>query len=346
MDMKVTIRDIAKQVGVSPATVSNALNGRGGVGADKQQMIIDTARKMGYNRERAQSTGRKCVRLVVCKRHGQVVMDTQFFAELIEGVDRECHRNGLELIITHIHIEKHADHQQRIDSVLREPHEGILLLATELHSEDLRRFEPLSAPLIVLDNLFRHVPVNTVVMDNFDAGYMGTNRLIGAGHRTVELITAGSPFDINNFNQRCEGYAAAMHEAGLEVPDYAIWRVTPTLEGAYEHMRELIKRREQPLPSAFFAVNDIIAMGCMRALTEAGLRIPEDVSIIGMDDLSMCQITNPPLTTVRVPRKDIGKMAVRRLVEMIEGSAPRVTLKTQVGVTLVERGSVSSRKGA
>lgn len=339
-DMKVRVRDIARQAGVSPATVSNALNGRGGVGEETLQKILELARDMGYVREKPQTAGRKCVRLVVYKRHGQVVMDTQFFAELIEGVERECHLNGLELVVTQIHMEKDPDHLERIEAALREPYQGILLLATELHSEDVRRFEQAQVPLLVLDNLLRHLSLNTIVMDNFEAGYLGTERLIRAGHSRIGLITGSDPFDINNFDQRREGYEAAMRDAGLSPEPDAVWGVTPTLENAYRDMRLLLSERKGRLPTAFFAANDIMAVGCMRAMQEAGLRIPEDVSIVGMDDLSVCQIVNPPLTTVGVSRTEIGVAAVRRLVEMMEDGAITSILKIQVGAQLVERKSV------
>lgn len=335
--MKVRIRDIARKAGVSPATVSNALNGRGGVGDETQQKILDLAREMGYVREKPQDA-RRCVRLVVYKRHGQVVMDTQFFAELIEGVERECHKCGLELIISHIHMEKDTDHVERIDALLREPHQGILLLATELRREDMPRFERAGVPLLVMDSLFHHLQLNTVVMNNVEAGYLATSRLIRSGHREVGLITASDAFDINNFSQRREGYGAAMREAGLEAG--GVWFVTPTLDGAYRDMRALLKGSKGALPTAFFAANDIIAVGAMRAMLEAGVRIPEDVSVIGMDDLSVCEVISPPLTTVRVSRAELGVVAVRRIVEMMADGADSAVLKTQVGVSLVERKSV------
>lgn len=336
--MKVRVRDIAEKAGVCSATVSNTLNGRGGVGEETAHRILSIARELGYTREDQPQASRRYIRLVVYKRHGLVVMDTQFFAELIEGIERECHANGLELMITHIHMEKDADYLERIDAICLESCAGILLLATELYAEDVASFLHAKAPLVVLDSMFQHMELNTVVMNNFEAGYMATERMIKMGHAAIEHITSSVRF--NNMRFRRRGYEAAMHDKGLAISSDAIWRVTPTLEGSYQDMRELLARRKASLPTAFFAANDIMAAGCMRAMTESGVRIPDDISIIGMDDLAICQISSPALSTIRVFKAELGIAAVRRLVEMMPAGSARPIYKTELSVLFVDRRSV------
>lgn len=337
--MKVRVRDIANEAGVSAATVSNALNGKGGVGDETSKRILSIAREMGYALERPTSQIKRYVRLVVFKRHGLVVMDTQFFAEMMEGLERQCHQNGLEMMITHIHMEKDDDYHQRIRNLCQEECAGIILLATEMYPEDVELFSNAKAPLLVLDSLFSHNQFNCVVMNNYEAGYIATERLIKMGHTRIEHITSAVRF--NNMGYRRKGYEAAMEDAKLQMPESAIWRVTPTLEGAYRDMYALIGKRKGPMPTAFFAANDIMAAGCVRAMKERGLKIPGDVSIIGMDDLSVCQIANPVLSTIRVFREDIARIAVRRLLEMMDDSTSRCIQKTEVSVELVDRKSVS-----
>lgn len=336
--MKVRMHDIAKQAGVSAATVSNALNGKGGVGSATAKRIHAIARELGYVFDKPSGPSNGYIRFVVFKRHGLVVMDTQFFAELTEGISRECRKNGMEVIITHLHMQKDADYLTQIHEICTEDCAGILLLATELYPDDVNLFAHTKAPLVVLDSMFFHQDFNCVVMSNYEAGYIATERFIRLGHTRIDHITSSARF--NNIRYRRQGYEDAMRENKLNVGPEQIWRVTPTLEGAYEDMRQLLAQRKEPLPTAFFVANDITAVGCVRALQEQGVRIPEDVSIIGMDDLAICQIVNPPLSTIRVFREDICRIAIRRLVEMIDSNTSRIIQKTIVGVTLVDRKSI------
>lgn len=340
--MKVRIKDIAEAAGVSSATVSNALNSKGGVGEAKLKRILSVAREMGYIHERSSITHSEYIRLVVFKRHGLVVMDTQFFAEMMEGMTREARQYGYELVVTHIHMEKDQDYLERINEICMEDCAGVILLATEMYREDVRLFIHSKAPLLVLDSLFRHDDLNCVVMNNYEAGYMAAQRLIAMGHTKIEHITASVRF--NNMRYRRKGFEAAMREHHFDLSPDFLWQVTPTIEGSYRDMLELLSQRKTPLPTAFFIANDIMAVGCVRALKEKGIRLPRDVSIIGMDDLGICQVSNPPLSTIRVYREDISRVAVQRLVAMMEPNAPRCIQKIQVGVTLMDRQSIRDLK--
>lgn len=341
--MKIRVRDIAIKAGVSPATVSNALNGRPGVSKENTRQILKLAEEMGYvaNKPAKGAPERNYVRLVMFKRHGLVVMDTQFFMELVESIERECQAQGHELMITHIHIAQDPDYKERIRAICAEECAGILLLGTEMYTEDLELFAHSASPLVALDNLFRHEQVHAVVMNNYDAGYQATNALYAAGHRSIGNIT--SQVEFSNMRYRRKGYEAALREHGLTVTDESIWRVTPTLDGAYRDMRALLDSGRKP-QTAFFAGNDIMAVGCMRALAERGYSVPTDVSLIGMDDTSICQFCTPPLSTVRVFRQEMGSTAVRTLLGLVS-KLHYCTLKTELSVTLVERGSVAALTG-
>lgn len=340
--MKVRVRDIAAKAGVSPATVSNALNGRPGVSKENTRHILKLAEEMGYvgSKSGKNTPEKSYMRLIMFKRHGLVVMDTQFFMELVESIERECQAEGHELIITHIHTAHDSDYKERIRAICAEECAGILLLGTEMYVEDLELFAHCASPLVALDNLFRHEQVHAVVMNNYDAGYQATNALYAAGHRRIGHIT--SQVEFSNMRYRRKGYEAAMREHDLPAVEEGIWRVTPTLDGAYRDMRALLDQGRTP-PTAFFAGNDIMAVGSMRALAERGYAVPADVSLIGMDDLSICQFCTPPLSTIRVFRQEMGVTAVRTLLSLV-GRLSYCTLKTELSVTLIERGSVAATK--
>ena len=276
--MKLTMRDIAARAKVSPATVSNALNGRPGVSDSVKEHILTIAREMGYQSARDAGKANRYVRLIIYRSHGIVVADTPFFAELIESIQCECHQEGLELMISHVHAREDDDFEAQIRAFCSEKCAGIILLATEMTPEELSQFTDLRSPMVVLDNSFASENVHSVVMNNWEAGYLAARELLDAGHRDIGHITSSVPF--RNNTERTQGFRAGLAEAGLELPEEKIYPVLPAMNGAYEDMRRLLKERGR-LPGALFAGNDWMAIGSMRAIQEAGYRVPEDVSIVG-----------------------------------------------------------------
>ena len=334
--MKPRIRDIAKRANVSPATVSNALNGRGGVSKAVQEQIISLARQMGYQTSKEARKASQHVRLIIYKSHGMVVDDTPFFAELTESIQMECKRVGLELLISHLHAREDADCAEQIRFFAKEECAGIILLGTEMNAGELRQFANFHSPLVVLDNIFRFEKVHAVVMNNVEAGYQAALALYNAGHRQIEHISSSVAF--SNMTDRMTGLRTGLAQHGLTLRDDQIWHVRPSISGAYEDMKQLIQERGY-MPEAFFAGNDLMAIGCMRAITEAGYRIPEDVSMIGMDDTSVCLACTPQLSTIRVFRKDLGVTVIRTLLSLAASDMP-CAIKTEIGVSVVMRDSV------
>ncbi len=334
--MKPRIRDIAKLANVSPATVSNALNGRGGVSKAVQEQIIDLARQMGYQPAKEARKARQYVRMIIYKSHGMVVGDTPFFAELTESIQMECKQVGLELLISHLNAREDADCAGQIRSFAKDECAGIILLGTEMNVDELRQFANCHSPLVVLDNIFRFEKVHSVVMNNVEAGYQAAQALYSAGHRKIEHISSSVAF--SNMTDRMTGFRTGLSQYGLTLTDDQVWHVRPSISGAYEDMKQLIQERGY-MPEAFFAGNDLMAIGCMRAITEAGYRIPEDVSMIGMDDTSVCLACTPQLSTIRVFRKELGVTVIRTLLSLVAGDMP-CAIKTEIGVSIVMRDSV------
>lgn len=338
--MKIRMKDIAEKANVSPATVSNVFNERGGVSESTSRRVLSVAREIGYDFTKNSIIEKNYVRLVSFKRHGLVIMDTQFFAEIIDAMERRCHESGLKMVISNIQMTKDDDYLEKVQEICEEECAGILLLATEMSQQDLELFSCTKSPLVVVDSLFQNVNFNCVVMNNREAGYIATEHLIKNGHTKIHHIT--SSVGLNNMKYRRLGYEDAMMNFGLQLESSSIWSVTPTLEGAYNDMLSLIENNKNSMPTAFFAANDIIAVGCVRALKDKGYKIPDDISIIGMDDMDICKTTSPVLSTIRVFRADIASTAVKRLLELIKADSPSCILKTQVGIELVNRESVKN----
>ena len=337
---KVRLQDVASKAGVSVATVSNVLNNRKGVSKEVAEKILRLCEEMGYVPASAEPQLKKSIRLVVTKKHGLVVINTQFFTELIEGIEAECRNHHIDLMITHLQITDTAETEQLIESICTEDCLGIILLATELCEKDLKLFTKTRSPLVVLDNTGEHLNLNTVVIDNYEAGYLAGKMLIEKGHKRIGHITSAPGFP--NMAERKNGFFRALHESGSVCPEEDRIALTPTIEGAFRDMDRWLSENRSPEFTAVFAANDILALGAVQAFSKHGIRVPEDISVIGMDDLSFCQIARPNLSTIHVPRRQLGKAAVLRLIQIAEHPGETQYERHCVGVRPVNRESVKS----
>ena len=330
--LKPSIRQISELTGFSPATVSNALNNKKGVNRETAEKILEAARQCGYLSEGGNVHS---IRFVIYKDSGQVVSDTPFFSALMEGVELESRLGDFETVICNLNRSA-PDYEERLQEILTDPTSGILLLATELSESEAARFKDALAPVVVLDNWLEQTRFNSVLISNTDSTCAATEYLIGHGHREIGYLS--SEITIKNFFYRQEGYHRALKAHGLEVPEGGIITLPPTMDGARTAMNQMLSDGLK-LPGALVADNDIIALGAMKAMQDHGLKIPEDVSIIGFDDLPFCSITTPGLTTIRVFKQEMGRTAVRRLIELIRNGDKFVT-KSQICTEFIERDSV------
>ncbi|MBP1757341.1 MAG: transcriptional regulator, LacI family [Firmicutes bacterium] len=338
--MGVTIKDLAEQLNLSPATISLALNNRPGVNARTRASVLELARQLGYEQisatDRRLPKGSGNIRLVVYKKIGRVVADTPFFLALTEGIEAETRRSGYQLLISHI-----SDHDS-LDQVMKvvrdNPKDGIILLATELSLADFIPFFKSGHPLVVLDGSLADSQCDTVLINNFQGAYDAVAELIRQGHRQIGYLRSQVP--IYNFGQRYEGVTRALADAQLHLQPEFVCAVEPSIEGAYRGMSDWLDQKPG-LPTAFFADNDIIAFGAMKAIKEHNLKIPDDLSIIGFDDLPYCEIIDPPLTTIKVNKLSLGKLAVDRLLARMEDEVDEV-IRIEIATELVNRKSVKT----
>lgn len=332
-DMKANLKEISRITGYSPATVSNALNGKKNVSRDTAKMILEVAKKIGYT----DSVKISNIRFVIYKKTGKIVGDSPFFSSLITGVEDEARQAGYNTILTNIN-ESDEDIERRMNELLSDSSSALLVLATELDEKRAENFERTSVPVVMLDNYFEYMNFNSVLINNSDSVMKAVDYLIDKGHRDIGYIKGST--DIKNFTYRYEGYRRSMEKHGLLTDEDKTISLSTDMEGAYNDMLKFLSGCDK-LPTAYFADNDMIALGAMKALKEKGFRVPEDVSLIGFDDLPFSSISDPPLTTIRVPKEQMGSAAMRRLIEMINIGDDLVT-KTQVCNEFIERGSVKN----
>ena len=333
---RVSVREISRITGFSPATVSNALNHKRNVSEETARIIREAAQSMGYQ----QNAQLDSITFVLARKNGKIIDDSTFHPSVIEGVERQARRHDMSTAFVSLDFSDIEAVRPQVASIVSDPAAAIVLLGTELGEEDFELFRNCAAHIIVLDSWSDRYDFDSVVMSNEESAMRATNHFIDRGHSKIGYL-AGE-FRIQNFKARERGYRQAMSDAGLECD--AAWRVPlrTTLEGAYEDMAAWIRGvSKEDLPTAFFADNDVVAVGALRALSEAGVRVPEDVSVVGFDDLSIGAFSNPPLTTIHVFKHEVGEIAVRRLVGNII-NPKNYTCKTQVSTYFVERKSVRS----
>jgi len=340
--MALKLKDIADKLNISTATVSLVLNNKAGVGEETRRKVLDLIAEMGYDTNMLSKPALKnnrSIRFIIYKKHSKVVSDTPFFSALIEGIEQEARKVGYNLVISYLNEMENKAETLRI--LEENPLSGIILLATEMQDEDLAPFRKLGIPIVLLDSSFDNEGLDTVVIDNIQGAYTAVRYLIGMGHTEIGYLH--SSVLINNFEERRRGFLKALEDHGIRENKKTVYRLGSTTEDAYADMCRLLNSNME-LPTAFFADNDIIAFGAIKALKEKGVKIPEEISVIGFDDMPFCTITEPALTTIKVHKQRMGMLAVKRLIEKIDGNAPEF-IKLLIGTELVIRKSVLNKKG-
>ena len=341
--MGTRIKDIARRAEVSEATVSLVLNQKPGVSTLTRDRILKLAREMDYGATQRQvlSTRTGTIRFLKIATHGHTVNRDHnvFLADYIDGLTRSARALGYNLEISAF---AGAGIDEIVNSVRGASLKGVVVLGTELGPEAIESFANLSMPFVFLDTYYDFLPFDFVDMNNKDAVYDIIMHLIENGHESLGFVR--SPVNTHNFFLRDEGFHQTMTELGMSIPTVNVFNVDSTFDGAYRDMLELLEGRGE-MPTALFCTNDIMAYGTIKALRERGWRVPEDVSVVGFDDLPLSAVMEPPLTTMQVSKKRMGEMAVQLLSMRVENEESGPPTKIQIGGSLIVRGSVRNLRG-
>lgn len=329
----VGVREISRKTGFSPATVSNALSNKRNVSRQTSEKILAVARELGYARRGKVAR----VVFVLARKTGEVLDEGTFHPGVMEGVEKAASAVGLPMSFVTLELSGPNAASQAAD-IARDTTNAVVLLGTEMRGGDYSLFAETEAPLVVVDGWSDHLFFDCVVTANESSAFRATSYLVEHGHKDIGYI-AGS-YRIKNFPLRERGYRRALREAGLAANPAFRVEVGTTVSTAYEAMRAWLETKPL-LPTAFFAENDTMALGAMRAMAEAGVSIPDDVSFVGFDDLPFATVATPPLTTMRIPNHEMGSIAVDLLMEQV--NAPRYYQKNiHLSTMMIERDSVRS----
>jgi LacI family transcriptional regulator len=337
--MAARIRQIAEIARVSPATVSLALNNKPGVSPSTRARILAIADDLMKTNGTQPFTSliNGSVRFLKIVKHGHIVNRDHdvFIAAYVEGMDKEARKHGYNLEITHITIDQIGDFISHLNS---SSSKGLIILGTELNAADILAFESVNVPIVVIDTTYDFIKLDFVDMNNGEALFQIVRYLMENNHREIGMIWS-EDVEARNFELRRLNFEQALKFYGLPYNPRNVINVDSTFNEAYQGVLQHLKKGSR-LPTALFSANDLIASACMKAFKETGIRVPEDVSIVGFDNLHMCEMLDPPLTTMRVSKQQIGEIAMELLVNRVGNRRGPPTLKVSVGGELVIRKSV------
>ena len=332
--MSITAKELAKKLGISATAVSMALNGKPGVSTQTRSEIIRTAEEYGYDftKTKKVSSHSSCIYIISYKTHNAILSYTPIFNELFDGIKMECQKEHYQVKVMQFY-EKNDNLEDCFSDLRISDCCGIILIGTEMRKEVCKSFLSLGYPLILLDTYFNSVECTSVLINNVQGAYLATDYLISLLNTQPGYLQSSYP--IPNFAERQEGYFRAIKENGMSPSRSIIHKLSPSIEDAMADMLEIIDRKDS-LAKCYFAANDIIAIGAMKAFKLRGYRIPEDVSFIGFDNISESRIVEPSLTTMDVPRLYIGHTAAKLLIEQIHSRVVH-TSKVEIGTKMIKR---------
>lgn len=301
------MRDVAEKAGVSITTVSHVVNDSRAVGEETRQRVLEAMAELGY---KPNALARN-LRRQETSSIGMIVPDNAnpFFAEIARGIEDASFSHNYSVILCN--SEGDLKKQSTYTSLLIQNQvAGIVFVAAGVSTELVEELRRRRVPLVVVDREVANVQVDTVLTDHYQGGCLATQHLVDLGHRRIACITAGS--DLSPSADRVTGYMDILKAQGLPLDEQLVVRGDFQYASGYRAARQLLALPDPP--TAVFACNDLMAVGCISAATEQGLRVPEDLSVVGFDDIRLASFTNPPLTTIAQPKREIGDLAVKLLL--------------------------------
>ncbi|MEN6291976.1 MAG: LacI family DNA-binding transcriptional regulator [Methanobacterium sp.] len=336
-----TIDEIAKLANTSKATVSLALNNKPGVNPETRKKILEIASSLGYvHKKRVQpNTSHKTnvIKLIAVLKpetSGIHNFSTSFFAELINSIQSRCAALGYNLVYTAIPHDNFVSTIHNQES--SQQSDGIILIGTYLSENEISSIRKINDYLVVVDYSYSQESINTVVMNNFLGGYLAASFLLDLGHKNIGYIS--SNIRISNLVERSRGFFIAFTNRNEPFDESNIFSINSYHSHSVEDLSDILSVQKS-MPSAFFCETDYNAICLVSALTKLGFNVPNDVSVVGFDNVPETRMKNPCLTTINVDKRAIGIFAVNRLYELITSQDKCTSLSILVNVNLIKRDS-------
>ena len=307
--MRVTIKEVSQKAGVSTATVSRVFNNTGLVDEETRQRVLDASKELRYMPNavgRSLSTRRTdSIGLLLPDIYGE------FFSEVIRGADQTAQQNRYHLLVSSSH-----NHRNEIEAALRVMSgrvDGLILMSPQIDAQALISNLPVNLPVVLLNCFVDGVSFDSLNVDNLGGAYQMTQHLIQHGHERIVVITGHD--DNLDADGRIRGYRQALQENHLPISED--WEISGSFseESGYMAVQKVLALT--PRPTAIFALNDSMAIGALGALREFGVAIPQEMALVGFDDIPIARFLSPTLTSVRVSIHELGALAMQKLVHAI-----------------------------
>lgn len=324
-----TIRDVARLAGVAPATVSRALNNSGYVNEQTRSRVRAAIVELGYVPNRLASS----LRFKETRTLGLILSDVTnpFWTTVARGVEDAASDRGFTVILCNTD-ESEAEQERYITVLLQKQVDGVLLVPVRSDPRPVGWIQRQGVPVVVLDRQVPGVEVDVVRCDSQGGAYRLVRLLLALGHRSIAAL--GGPEGVSTADDRVAGYRQALAEVGLGPEAELVYRGEFTHAGGYEMAQRALTAN--PRPTALFASNNFIAIGALKALRDAGLRVPEQMAVVAFDDLPEALLIEPFLTATAQPAYEMGRRAtdllLARLSSESEGPRQEIVLPTELVV--------------
>lgn len=327
------MRDVAAAAGVSLSAVSLVVNGKPGVAPERRERILKVMEELGYVAERQSASTETKVFGLLMESLSEASRSDGFYTRIVAGIEESAYSLGYQIVL-HVYRPE-IDPLHTLRELMGREIDGLIIANDgDVTPQVIQKITKSGVPTVLVENV-QSFPIHSLTADNFNAGRVMTEYLIQLGHRRIGAI--GGPAKYSSLRDRMRGHQIALIENCLPIdPALQPAPVSGTPRKGYNEMQQLLALPKPP--TAVFAVSDRAAFGAMDAIKDAGLRVPDDISVVGIDDVRDSAYSTPPLTTFSVPKYDLGRTAVYILHDQINGKVIP-PCKTVLFGSIVERKS-------
>jgi len=306
----IKMEDVAKLANVSPSTVSRVLSGSSLVASETRKRVLEAIKILNYKPNRLGRNLRKLTSKIVMVVFPDIT--NPFFARIIQGAEEVARKRGYYVLLGDTRNNLELE-EEFIELAKERLVDGVILATARIPREKILSLS-LQVPLVLACEYLEGSWIPTVSIDNIKAAYEATEYLIKLGHKRIAFING--PDGIILSKDRLEGYKKACEENNIQIDQHLIEEGDFTVESGYKIMKRFLLTSEKP--TAVFAANDEMAVGAIKAVKEGGYNVPADISVIGFDDIPLCRLVDPQLSTISQPTYEIGKQAMEMLLDIIE----------------------------